>query len=211
MSRRSKIFGDPLILPNPKPLRYRSSSKDIIHSMCKDQDEKTTKAIQRAFSSNALQMYSEESSTLSPPPSPTRSPSPASRTITKVVIPEPTKPLYYIFNDKVDYIAILTLAAIITITIIACPASVVNGTDTLVTLPHVFYSGWVTAVATGVGVVPFFFLKEPSKFYTGMSNAIAAGMMIAASMSLVKEALEFTCDQRDFLDEWTIAGIFTFL
>lgn len=34
--------------------------------------------------------------------------------------------------------------------------------------------------------------REPNKFYMGVSNAIAGGMMLAASCSLVLEAVEFT-------------------
>lgn len=35
---------------------------------------------------------------------------------------------------------------------------------------HVFYYGWLTAVSTGLGVVPFFFISEPNKFWMGVSN-----------------------------------------
>jgi ZIP family zinc transporter len=39
-----------------------------------------------------------------------------------------------------------------------------------VTCQHVWYYGWITAVATGFGAVPFVFIKEPNKFWMGVSN-----------------------------------------
>jgi len=52
---------------------------------------------------------------------------------------------------------------------------------------YVFYHGWITAISTGLGVLPFYFVTDPSKFVMGVSNAIAGGMMIAASYSLSYE------------------------
>mmetsp|Transcript_5602 Transcript_5602/g.7758 ORF Transcript_5602/g.7758 Transcript_5602/m.7758 type:complete len:271 (+) Transcript_5602:42-854(+) len=56
-----------------------------------------------------------------------------------------------------------------------------------VTYQHVWYYGWITAVSTGVGVLPFFLISEPDKYWIGVSNAIASGMMVAASYSLAYE------------------------
>lgn len=42
----------------------------------------------------------------------------------------------------------------------------------VVTARHVFYYGWLTAVSTGLGVLPFFFISEPDKYYMGVSNGI---------------------------------------
>lgn len=58
------------------------------------------------------------------------------------------------------------------------------------TIHEVFYCGWMTAVSTGLGVLPFCVFKEPNKLYMGISNAVAGGMMLAASYSLVLEAME---------------------
>lgn len=45
----------------------------------------------------------------------------------------------------------------------------------------------VTAIMTGVGALPFFFVKNLSKRTVGFSNAAAAGLMLAASHSLIAE------------------------
>lgn len=45
----------------------------------------------------------------------------------------------------------------------------------------------VTAIMTGVGALPFLCVKKPGKWAMGWSNAAAAGLMPAASHSLVAE------------------------
>ena len=181
MSRGSTIFVDPIILPASSPVKH----KDMIHCV---QSEETPQSPQK-------KPYTTEKIQSSPV-----------KHVPTVIVPEPTKPAYFVFNEKVDVPSIVTMTVIILVTLFACPESLLNGADTLVSLHHVFYSGWITAVATGVGVIPFFFINEPSKFYTGLSNAIAAGMMVAASYSLITEAVYYQCDQRDFMDEWTFVG-----
>ena len=42
-------------------------------------------------------------------------------------------------------------------------------------------------IATGLGAVPFFFIKSPSKALSGICNAMACGVMIAASFDLIHE------------------------
>jgi len=64
-----------------------------------------------------------------------------------------------------------------------------------ITWQHVWYYGWITAVSTGLGVLPLIFVRDVShleKYYVGMSNAIASGMMIAASSSLITEGINFS-------------------
>jgi hypothetical protein len=51
---------------------------------------------------------------------------------------------------------------------------------------HVWYYGWITALSTGLGAVPLLMWSKPSDFWLGASNAIAAGMMLSASVSLVR-------------------------
>jgi zinc transporter ZupT len=51
----------------------------------------------------------------------------------------------------------------------------------------VFVAALITAVATGFGAVPFAFVPQMSRGWLGASNAFAAGLMIAASLSLVVE------------------------
>lgn len=56
----------------------------------------------------------------------------------------------------------------------------------------VFIFALLTAIATGIGAVPFLFLKKISKKWLGHSNAAAAGLMIAASFSLIYEGIEYS-------------------
>jgi zinc transporter ZupT len=51
----------------------------------------------------------------------------------------------------------------------------------------VFFAALITAVATGLGAAPFLFVKEMSRWWLGVSNAIAAGLMLAASHGLLVE------------------------
>lgn len=51
----------------------------------------------------------------------------------------------------------------------------------------VFLAALVTAVATGLGALPFAFIPQMSRRWLGVSNAFAAGLMIAASLSLIIE------------------------
>jgi zinc transporter ZupT len=51
----------------------------------------------------------------------------------------------------------------------------------------VFLAALITAIATGLGAVPFAFVPNMSRRWLGASNAFAAGLMIAASLSLIVE------------------------
>jgi hypothetical protein len=64
-----------------------------------------------------------------------------------------------------DYISYILLTIVILLTYFTYPSS-----ERKVTLQHVWYNGWITAVATGAGALPFFFLNEPNKFWMGVSN-----------------------------------------
>lgn len=59
------------------------------------------------------------------------------------------------------------------------------------TRQHVFYYGWLTAVSTGLGALPLAFAPNLAAYWVGLSNAVAAGMMIAASYSLFYEGWTF--------------------
>ena len=62
-----------------------------------------------------------------------------------------------------------------------------------------FYYGWITAISTGAGVLPFYIVNIPSKLWLGICNAIACGMMIAASYSLAHEGM--TIDEGEPWDQ----------
>lgn len=52
---------------------------------------------------------------------------------------------------------------------------------------QVFIYALITALATGLGAIPFFFIKDISSSFLGKSNAVAAGLMLSASYSLIFE------------------------
>jgi ZIP family zinc transporter len=55
----------------------------------------------------------------------------------------------------------------------------------------VFLFALVTAVATGLGAVPFVLARHPTRKWLGVSNAIAAGLMLAASFGLIYEGVDY--------------------
>eukprot|EP00512_Aurantiochytrium_limacinum_P000207 CAMPEP_0171487606 /NCGR_PEP_ID=MMETSP0958-20121227/1743_1 /TAXON_ID=87120 /ORGANISM="Aurantiochytrium limacinum, Strain ATCCMYA-1381" /LENGTH=305 /DNA_ID=CAMNT_0012020623 /DNA_START=481 /DNA_END=1398 /DNA_ORIENTATION=- len=52
----------------------------------------------------------------------------------------------------------------------------------------VWSSAWTTAACSALGIVPFFFIKE-SESVAAVGNALAAGVMAAASLGLLAEGL----------------------
>ncbi len=65
----------------------------------------------------------------------------------------------------------------------------------------VFLAALVTAVATGLGAAPFLFARTMSRQGLGLSNALAAGLMLAASLMLFYEG------QRDSLPLVTLGAV----
>ncbi len=57
---------------------------------------------------------------------------------------------------------------------------------------NVFLYAMVTAVATGLGALPFLFFKRITREWLGYSNAVAAGLMLTASFTLIFEGLELS-------------------
>ena len=65
----------------------------------------------------------------------------------------------------------------------------------------VFLYALATALATGLGAIPFLFVKDISDRAVGYSNAIAAGLMLGASLGLVFEGSAY--------GRWeTLGGVF---
>lgn len=61
-----------------------------------------------------------------------------------------------------------------------------------VTAPgEVFLFALLTAVATGLGALPFVFVKNLTRRWLGASNAVAAGLMLAASFGLLYEGVDY--------------------
>ena len=60
------------------------------------------------------------------------------------------------------------------------------------TLLNVVFLATLTALATGLGALPFALFKKISPRWMGLSNAAAAGLMLAACHSLVAEGIELS-------------------
>lgn len=56
-----------------------------------------------------------------------------------------------------------------------------------VTVWTVFIAASITAIATGFGALPFLFVKNIDKRWLGYGNALAAGLMLGASIGLIWE------------------------
>ena len=55
----------------------------------------------------------------------------------------------------------------------------------------VFIYGSITALATGLGTVPFAFVRSVSQRAVAYANAVAAGLMLGASFGLVAEGTDY--------------------
>ena len=53
---------------------------------------------------------------------------------------------------------------------------------------YVLIAATLTAICTGLGVIPFLFVKSVSSRFLGLGNAMAAGLMLGASIGLTWEA-----------------------
>lgn len=87
--------------------------------------------------------------------------------------------------------AIFVLMAIITHFARPSTLTPVGGMSTI---QHVFYYGWVAALSTGLGALPLMFMGAVKDHWLGLSNAIAAGMMLSASFGLMEEGVSLDPD-----------------
>jgi hypothetical protein len=46
------------------------------------------------------------------------------------------------------------------------------------TLRHVFFYGWMTAISTGLGVLPFMVLQQVGKYWVGISNGTSFSWLL---------------------------------
>jgi zinc transporter ZupT len=58
-------------------------------------------------------------------------------------------------------------------------------------IAQVFLLALVTAVATGLGALPFLLVKDLTRNWLGASNALASGLMLAASFGLIYEGVAY--------------------
>lgn len=100
-------------------------------------------------------------------------------------------------DEEFDTFGYGLLAVLIIVTVVAYPYESIKGASP--TLGFVFYYGWITAISTGAGVLPFYIVDIPNKMWLGISNAVASGMMVAASYSLAREGI--TIDEGEPWDQ----------
>jgi zinc transporter ZupT len=60
-----------------------------------------------------------------------------------------------------------------------------------ITVWTVALAALITALATGLGALPFFFTRNISRFWLGIFNGIAAGLMLGASHGLIMEGFVY--------------------
>ncbi len=61
-----------------------------------------------------------------------------------------------------------------------------------ITVWAVALAALITAVATGLGALPFLFFENISRRWLGISNALAAGLMLGASIGLIAESIDYS-------------------
>ena len=59
------------------------------------------------------------------------------------------------------------------------------------TVLQVFWYASLTAIATGLGALPFLAVRNIAPRFLGLANAAAAGLMLAASFQLINEGLQY--------------------
>lgn len=64
----------------------------------------------------------------------------------------------------------------------------------------VLIAAGVTALCTGLGALPFLFLRDLNRWWLGVFDSVAAGLMLAASFGLIQEGFAMSAER-------TIAGV----
>ena len=59
----------------------------------------------------------------------------------------------------------------------------------------VFAVALLTALATGLGALPFFFSRHPGRNWLGAANSLAAGLMLGASLGLIVEGARYGAER----------------
>lgn len=59
----------------------------------------------------------------------------------------------------------------------------------------VFVASMITAIFTGIGALPFLFIKSINNHLLGLANALAAGLMVGASIGLVLEGTTISIER----------------
>lgn len=67
-----------------------------------------------------------------------------------------------------DYVGYFLLAIMVGISIVSFMSAA--GERGKITSYDIWYYGWVTAISTALGVVPFFFVRSPNRYWMGVSN-----------------------------------------
>mmetsp|Transcript_44404 Transcript_44404/g.111195 ORF Transcript_44404/g.111195 Transcript_44404/m.111195 type:complete len:351 (+) Transcript_44404:217-1269(+) len=83
------------------------------------------------------------------------------------------------------------MAAMALVTYMTAPAHMTTKAPTPL---HVWFYGWLAALSTGLGALPLLFVSKADNVWMSVSNAIAAGMMLSASYSLVTEGVSLDED-----------------
>jgi zinc transporter ZupT len=91
----------------------------------------------------------------------------------------------YILYIDIGIIVIFLITIVTIATVYSMKANKVDSTT--VQIIHVWAYSWMTAVCTGLGALPFFMIDDVNDFWLGTCNALAGGMMIAASFILIYE------------------------
>lgn len=98
---------------------------------------------------------------------------------------------HHLTDDRLEFIHYFVMVLLAYISYATYPPGSLSITQAQggMTLLHVWYYGWITALSTGLGTLPFALFSDMNKWWLGISNACAAGMMLAASTSLVYEGI----------------------